>query len=195
LIFDEVITGFRVGLGGAQALLGVTPDLAVFAKALGAGFPISALAGRGDIMDGCVDGGVLHGGSYNSNVVSVAAALAALRVLAADGARAYADMQHQGERLMAGIAAAARARGRNLKVQGLGSVFNTAFTEQPAVADYRAYLRCDAEALARFVRGLQAEGVYITRRGTWFLSTAHQPADIDATVDAVERVLAGGGLP
>ncbi|MGQ0604680.1 MAG: aspartate aminotransferase family protein [Anaerolineales bacterium] len=191
LIFDEVITGFRVGLAGAQGLLGVTPDLAVFAKALGAGYPISAVAGRAEIME---TANVLHGGSYNANVVSSVAALTTLEVLSANDGAAYQAMTQMGEQLIAGIRDIAQRTGARLKVQGVGTVFNTAFTDQAEIVDWRAYQGCDAAALAKFVRTLQDHGVYVTRRGTWFLSTAHTAADVTLTLRAIENALQREGV-
>ncbi len=104
LIFDEVITGFRVGPGGAQRRLGVTPDLATFAKAMGSGFPVAALAGRRDLME-LTATKVLHGGTYNANVSSIAAANATLEVLAAGDVAMYQGMERLGERLMDGLRA------------------------------------------------------------------------------------------
>jgi glutamate-1-semialdehyde 2,1-aminomutase len=189
LIFDEVITGFRVGLGGAQAMLGVTPDLAVYAKALGGGFAIAALAGKRSIMEQIGSGAALHGGSYNTNVPSTVAALATLDELSLDGGRAYARMAAAGERLMAGLRDRAARAGVPLLVQGLGTVFNTAFTDRPDVTDYRAYAQTDLAKQRAFLRALQDHGVRVTSRGTWFLSTAHTEADVEETLAAAEAAL------
>ncbi|MBI1779121.1 MAG: aspartate aminotransferase family protein [Proteobacteria bacterium] len=190
LIFDEVITGFRVGLGGAQKRLGITPDLATFAKAVAAGFPLSCLVGRAEIMERLFTHGVLHGGTYNANVVSTSAALAALDELEADDGAVYAAMEKKGARLMEGLKQLARKHGLPLLVQGLGAVFNTAFTDQPAISDYRSAARADAALLTRFVDLLQEEGVRITTRGTWFLSTAHTDQQIEASIAATDKALA-----
>jgi len=190
LVFDEVITGFRVALGGAQALLGVTPDLAVFAKALAAGFPLAALAGRRDIMELVETRSVMHGGTYNANVMCVAAGLATLEVLARDGGEAYRAMNARGERLMTGLRDIARRHGLPLLVQGLGPVFHPAFTEAGAIVDYRSFLATDAGRRGRLCARLQSNGVRVTARGTWFLSTAHSDGDIEQTLAAAERVLA-----
>jgi glutamate-1-semialdehyde 2,1-aminomutase len=187
LIFDEVITGFRVGPGGAQGRLGITPDLAVFAKAMGSGYPIAALAGRRDLME-LTGKAVLHGGTYNANVVSIAAANATLEVLGSGGDELYARIERAGQRLMDGLRAAARAAGSNLVVQGLGTVFNTTFGSGP-VRTYREYIATDLPAQRRFLVGLQDRGVRVTGRGTWFLSSAHTDADIDRTIDAAAETL------
>ncbi len=118
LIFDEVITGFRVALSGAQGRLGVTPDLAVFAKALAAGFPIGAVVGKRAIMDLTGNGSVLHGGSFNGHTSSIAAGLATLAELSRDGV--YERLEVRGEALMDGLRQVARRAGVPLLVQGLG---------------------------------------------------------------------------
>jgi glutamate-1-semialdehyde 2,1-aminomutase len=189
LIFDEVITGFRVGLGGAQALLGITPDLATFAKAMGAGFPISCLAGKAELMELIGSGRVMHGGTYNSNVVSVVAAVTALEELSAENGGAYERLYKLGGRLMEELRRIARSRGVPLLVQGLGPVFHTAFTSVAAITDYRSYCSADAGRLSRFVSALFDRGVRITGRGTWFLSTAHTDADVEITLDAADKAL------
>lgn len=189
LIFDEVITGFRIGLSGAQGYLGVTPDLAVFAKALATGFPISCLAGRSEIMGLFGSGAVMHGGTFNTNVISCVAALATLEELAMDNGRAYDRLYRVGCSLIDAIREAAKRAGRTLLVQGLGTVFHTTFTDQTKLINYRDYLRCDLTQQARFVDLLMEDGVRITSRGTWFLSTAHTEQDIDSTVRAVAAAL------
>ena len=189
LIFDEVITGFRVGLGGAQGRLGVTPDLAVFAKALGGGYPVAALVGKAQYM-GLLGGPVLHGGTYNANGVSTVPALATLELLAAGGAELYAAMEGRGERLMAGIREAAVVAGVPLWVQGVGQAFNTTFGAGGMITNYREYARTDLAMQRRFVVALQERGVRVTARGTWFLSAAHTDADIDTTLVAARAALA-----
>lgn len=190
LIFDEVITGFRVAPGGAHERLGVRPDLAVFAKALGGGFPIAALAGRRKVMDLIGRGEVLHGGSYNTNTVSTAAASSVLNELARDGGRVYRQMEEQGQRLIAGLRDRARQRSQPLLVQGLGAVFNTTFTDMPEVTDYRSYQQTDLQRQRQFLDALQERGVRVTNRGTWFLSAAHSDADINETLAAADAALA-----
>jgi glutamate-1-semialdehyde 2,1-aminomutase len=188
LIFDEVITGFRVALGGAQQLYEIEPDLSVFAKALGAGFPVSALAGRREIMELFGSGRVNHSGTYNANLVSLSAALAALGELSADGQAAYKRINALGEQLMEGIAAAAHQHGADLKVSGLPSAFHTCFASHP-IHDYASYARADHQRLSLFLAALLERGVRPTGRGTWFVSTAHTDSDIASTLDAVGHAL------
>jgi glutamate-1-semialdehyde 2,1-aminomutase len=189
LIFDEVITGFRVGLGGAQALLGVTPDLATFAKALAAGFPLAAIAGRAEIMEQVESKHVMHGGTYNANVMSIAAGIATLDELARDDGRAYAAMRSRGEQLMEGLRRAAREQRVPLRVDGPGPVFHPAFTSAAEIVNFRSFGRTDAEKRNRFAARLQSGGVRVTARGTWFLSTAHTDEDIEQTLEVAERVM------
>jgi glutamate-1-semialdehyde 2,1-aminomutase len=188
LIFDEVITGFRVALGGAQELYGVRPDLSVFAKALGAGFPVSALAGRRDIMELFASGRVNHSGTHNANVPSVSAALATLRELSADGGAAYGRMNLLGQALMDGIAQAARRLGLGLQISGLPAAFHTCFASHP-IHDYATYMRADRPRLNAFMSALLESGIRPTSRGTWFPSTAHTESDIEGTLEAVGRAL------
>jgi glutamate-1-semialdehyde 2,1-aminomutase len=187
LIFDEVITGFRVGLQGAQGLLGVTPDLAVFAKALAAGFPLAAVVGRREVMERVEAGGVMHGGTYNANVMSIAAGLAALEELSRDDGQAYRDMTRRGERLMEELPAIARRHGESVRIFGVGPAFHVAFTDDDDVHDYRSFSRIDAARRDRFNARLHSEGVRITARGTWFLSAAHSDEDIEESLAAAER--------
>ena len=208
LIFDEVITGFRVGLGGAQARSGVTPDLATFAKAMASGFPISALAGNRLIMALTANGTVLHGGTYNTNTVSTAAAIATLDELARDSGAVYRQMEQHGRHLMEGLRHHASRLGVPLHVQGLGTVFNTTFHpgrarrlgDAPAprtrgiptgdLADYRAYQQTDLARQRRFLQELQDRGVRVTGRGTWFLSAAHDGEVVQETLDHAAQALA-----
>ncbi len=190
LVFDEVITGFRVGLQGAQGLLGVTPDLAVFAKALAAGFPLAAVVGRREIMEQVGPGGVMHGGTYNANVMSIAAGLAALEELSRHEGRAYRDMYRRGERLMEELPAIARRHGEAVRIFGVGPAFHVAFTGDPDVHDYRAFSRIDGARRDRFNARLHSEGVRVTARGTWFLSAAHSDEDIEESLAAAERAFA-----
>jgi glutamate-1-semialdehyde 2,1-aminomutase len=191
LIFDEVVTGFRVSLGGAQALFGVTPDLAVFAKAMANGFPISCLAGRADVMELLGTGTVVHGGTYNANTTSCAAALAAIRRLRSDGGAIYVRLREAGHSLMEGLREGAARHGVSLLVQGLPAVFHTAFVDGGDITDFRSHQRCDALTQRRFVSDLLLRGIRVTDRGTWFLSASHTLDDVQETVCAAGEVLHG----
>ncbi len=193
LIFDEVITGFRLHSGGAQARLGITPDLTVLGKALGAGFPIAALAGRAELM-GSIGGGpvthsVMHGGTYNANAPAVAAALAALEEM--NGQQFYPRLEAAGRRLADGLAEAARQAGGTMSVSSAGPVVNTTFSPPHPITDFRTYQASDLDRQRSFIGLLEAEGVRLTSRGTWFVSSAHTDDDIDLTLAATERALRG----
>jgi len=192
LIFDEVITGFRVALGGAQQLYGVDSDLSIFAKALGAGFPVAALAGRRAIMELFASGQVNHSGTYNANVVSVTAAMATLGELSDADKHVYQRIGAIGRALMDGIAQCARRHGVGLQVSGHVAAFHTCFASHP-IHDYATYSKADHRRLARFLGALLENGVRPTSRGTWFISAAHSENDVAQTLDAVDRALAAAG--
>ncbi len=189
-ICDEVITGFRVGLGGAQARLGVSADLSVYAKAVAAGFPLAMVAGRRDVMDILLDKGVMHGGTYNGNVQSMAASLAALDVLERDDGAVYRSMEAQGTRLMDGLASLGARHKLPVLVQGMPAIFQTFFTHERAPRNYRESAACDRDMAMAFHTALQEEGIRVNQRATWFLSTAHDDAVIDETLAAADRAMA-----
>ena len=187
LIFDEVITGFRLSMGGAQTHYGVTPDLGIFGKAMASGYPISALVGKASIMKLISEGRVIHAGTMNSNNPCIAAAMATIEVLEADNT--HAKLHALGQRLMAGIREAAAATGQNLRVQGMGPMFHTGFSDLEAANDYRDALAFDAAKGAKLVAGLQNRGIRIIGRGLWYISNAHTERDIDQAVATVSQVL------
>ena len=187
---DEVITGVRVGLGGAQARLGVSADLSVYAKAVAAGFPLAMVAGRRDVMDILLDKGVMHGGTYNGNVQSMAASLAALDVLERDDGAVYRLMETRGTRLMDGLASLGARHKLPVLVQGMPAIFQTFFTRERAPRNYRESAACDRDMAMAFHTALQEEGIRVNQRATWFLSTAHDDAVIDETLAAADRAMA-----
>jgi glutamate-1-semialdehyde 2,1-aminomutase len=189
LIFDEVITGFRLGLGGAQERFNVDADLMIFGKALAAGFPLSAVAGRAETVGVIANRTIEHMGTLNANPVATAAATAALDLLAADHGAAFGEMARLGQMLADGIAAAAAAFGIPLVINTAGQVFQTIFTDETAVADYESYCRRDVERARRFAELLMYEGIYVRPSGLWYLSTAHTEAHVEATLRAVGRGL------
>jgi len=190
LIFDEVITGFRLAPGGAQEFFGVTPDLAIFGKAIAGGLPLACLAGRADVMDAISRGEVGHAGTFNSNPLAIAAAAATLRELTKDDGAAYARLAATGNRLIEGLRAAAQNAGVAMIVDGPGHIFQTYLTDQPGIADYRDFAATDLAGMARLHGALLDRSVSIVGRGLWFLSTAHDDADVDATLAAVADALA-----
>ncbi len=191
LIFDEVITGFRVALGGAQELYGVTPDLATYAKSIAGGFPIAMLAGRRDVMDMLGSGEVYHGGSFNSNVMSISAAYASLRHMKENRASFFRNLYELGERLMAGIKRMAIELESDIHVQGIGSVFAMSFNKSgQEIKNYREHaLNCDDEKYARFAVEMMKEGVRLSSNGRMHISSSHNNDQIDRTIAAARRAL------
>lgn len=187
LIFDEVITGFRMSPGGAQARLRVTPDLTVLAKAMGAGFPVAALAGRRDLMALIGDGTVMHGGTYNANAMSVAAAGAALAVISSSEVQLHDHLEALAVRLADGLME--RGSHLGLHAQRYGPMVNTTFDVPAPVVDLRTYRATNLVKQQDFLNRLEHAGVRVTARGTWFTSLAHSDEDVDRSVMAAERVL------
>jgi glutamate-1-semialdehyde 2,1-aminomutase len=187
LIFDEVITGFRIALGGAQAHYGVTPDLAVFAKAMANGYPISAICGTERWMRPVSEGKVVHAGTVNAGNPSVAAALATITIMERE--RVHARLHALGQRLKAGLRAAANEAGQPLLLQGPGPMLHMAFTAQAKAIDYRDALHFDRAKLGAFVTGMQDRGIRLLSRGLWYVSAAMTEADIDAAVAAARECL------
>jgi len=188
LIFDEVITGFRVGPGGAQERLGVTPDLTIFGKAVASGFPVAGLGGAASLMDLFATGKVMHGGTYNSQSVAMAATVATLRTLKAPGT--YARLDRQGTRLMRGVEAALAEAGVTATVTGFPEIFHVGFGLKEPPRNYRDILATDRAGYVRLTTALLQRGVRVLERGAWFISTEHDDAAIDETLSALKEALA-----
>jgi glutamate-1-semialdehyde 2,1-aminomutase len=186
LIFDEVITGFRVAPGGAQQRLGVTPDLATFAKAIANGFPVAAVAGRADLMD-LVTQGVVHGGTYNGQAVAMAAVVATLRRLR--DPKTFEQLEARGTRLMRGIQEAFDRAKVPAVVTGFPEIFHVSMglTEKPR--NWRDLHAIDRKRYVAFCASLLRHGVRALERGAWFLSTEHDDEIIHATLEAVALAL------
>jgi len=187
LIFDEVITGFRLSLGGAQTYYGITPDLSIFAKAMGSGYPISAVVGRREWMEVIEQSKVIHAGTMNSSNATVAAALATIEILEQEGI--YERLFTYGNKLMQGLRLAAQENGQNLRVQGPGPMFNIGFTDVQEIRDYRATFSYDKVKLGKFIADMHNEGIRIIGRGLWYISAAHTEEDIDQAVEVAGKVL------
>jgi glutamate-1-semialdehyde 2,1-aminomutase len=187
LIADEVITGFRVGLSGAQGLLGFRPDLSVFGKAVANGFPLSVVGGRRELLDGVGTAAVLHAGTFNGNVVSMAAARATLDVLSADGGAIYDAITATGRALMDGLARSAAAAGVRVLLQGPGPVFHLWITDLPEIVDAPTARTTGAAAYTRFVDAMLRRGVRLIPQGRWYLSAAHTADHVARTVDAARE--------
>ena len=187
LIFDEVMTGFRLAPGGAQERFGITPDLSCFGKIIGGGLPVGAFGGRADIMDYLAPlGPVYQAGTLSGNPLAMAAGIAGLEELKATNA--YAKLEQLGAHLEAGMRAAAKSAGVPVTFNRCGSMFCGYFTSEP-VWNVDDAMKADRERFKKFFHGLLDAGVYLapSQFEAGFLSTAHSEADIEKTVDAVAR--------
>jgi len=189
LIFDEVMTGFRLAKGGAQERFGITPDLSCFGKVIGGGLPVGAFGGRADIMDLLAPvGPVYQAGTLSGNPVALAAGIAALQELSRTDA--YAQLEALGSRLEAGLREAARNAGIPVQFNRCGSMFCAYFTSDP-VHNLADAMKSDRSRFAAYFHGMLAEGVYFapSQFEAGFLSTAHSSEDIDKTVVAAAKVM------
>jgi len=189
LIFDEVMTGFRLALGGAQQRFGITPDLSCFGKIIGGGLPVGAFGGRAEIMD-CLAplGPVYQAGTLSGNPLAMAAGIANLEELQTGGA--YCKLEELGQQLEAGMKEAAKSAGVALTVNNCGSMFCGYFTSEP-VWNLADAMKSDRERFKKFFHGMLNEGVYLapSQFESGFISVAHSPADIEATVGAAAKVM------
>jgi glutamate-1-semialdehyde 2,1-aminomutase len=184
LIFDEVITGFRVALGGAQARLGVIPDLTVLGKALGAGFPISCVCGRESLMEVVASGRVAHVGTFNANPVSACAAVAAIRELEEHGEEIYPELDRMGVALAESFREETAAVGLPIVVNQFGAAAHAFFKDGP-VDSYDDMLGADPAAYREFAGALLERGIHVTPKGLLYVSTEHGDDDLALTRAAV----------
>ena len=185
-IFDEVITGFRVSSGGAQRVLGITPDLTILGKALANGFAVAAIVGKKEIMDLIGEAKVMHGGTYNSQSVSMAATVATLQLLQSQAP--HQAIAQTGTALMDGLRELFTHHGITHEIVGYPAVFNVRVDLQ-GPTDYRSAMKANRAKYLDFAFELLQRGVRILPRGTWFLSSAHTDSDIAKTLAVVDEVL------
>lgn len=188
LIFDEVITGFRLSSGGAQQYFGITPDLSIFAKAIASGYAISAIVGRYEWMQLIEQAKVIHAGTMNAGNPTVAAALATISVLEKE--KPHERMFRLGKKLMAGLREAAAKSGHVMLVEGPGPMFATSFSPIEKTNDYRDTLAADKAKLGKFIAAMHEEGVRVIGRGLWYISAVHTDDDIETAIATAEKVLA-----
>ena len=189
LIFDEVMTGFRVSLGGVQERFGITPDLSCFGKIIGGGLPVGAFGGRAEVMDVLApDGPVYQAGTLSGNPLAMAAGLATLEELKTGSV--HEQLETIGARLESGLNAAAERAGIPVITQRVGSMSCLFFAEQP-VHNLAEAMKADRERFKKYFHGMLAEGVYLAPSAfeAAFLSAAHTEADIDSTIAAAEKVM------
>jgi len=191
LIFDEVMTGFRVALGGAQALYGVRPDLTTLGKIIGGGMPVGAFGGRRDIMERLAPlGPIYQAGTLSGNPVAMTAGLTTLELLSTPGF--HDRLEAATDVLIDRLARAAAKSGVALSTNHVCGMFGFFFTGEKKVDTFAKVMACDVERFKRFFHGMLEEGIYFAPSAfeAGFLSAAHSPADFDATVTAAERVFA-----
>jgi glutamate-1-semialdehyde 2,1-aminomutase len=195
-MLDEVVTGFRYAPGGCQQYYGLRPDLSTFGKALGAGFPIGAVAGPRVILERMrwgSDGMVLHYGTFNGHRLTMRAIAANLDLLAANDAEIYKQIYAVGDAAIAGLREVFRRSKVDAIVQGFGPMFQIYFTGREAIRDYRDYCQyADTAKYSRFVHGLLDRGIYMTPSNGlhWIISTAHAMHDVEALIAAADEVCA-----
>jgi len=190
LIFDEVMSGFRVHTAGAQGLYSITPDLSTFGKIIGGGLPVGAYGGRKDLMEMIAPSGpVYQAGTLSGNPLAMAAGLCTLQLL---DAKAYQILEDSSARLETGLNRIAEKLGVQIKVQRVGSMLTLFFTDKP-VCNYADAKTCDHAKFAKFFQGMLSNGIHLPPSGyeAWFVSTAHGTKEIDLTLEAVELQLRG----
>ena len=191
LIFDEVITGFRVAYGGAQELYGIKPDLTCLGKIIGGGLPVGAFGGRGDVMNHLAPvGAVYQAGTLSGNPLAVSAGLTILKLL--KETNPYPELERRGARLEQGLRDTAREAGIPATVNRFGSMLTSFFTEGP-VLDWPTAKESDTERYARFFRAMLEEGVYLapSQFECAFVSAAHSDELIEKTIEAAHRAMRG----
>jgi glutamate-1-semialdehyde 2,1-aminomutase len=191
LIFDEVITGFRVALGGAQEYFRIRPDMTVLGKILGGGLPIAAFGGRREIMEKLAPlGGVYQAGTYSGNPVSVAASLVTLQSLKRRAGQLYPKLEKTGEEMRRGISDLIKSGKMTAQVSGLSSMFQIFFTDRP-VTDYESAKTSDTITFNKYFQSLLASRVFVppSQFETCFLATRHKDDEIQLTLEAIGSAL------
>jgi glutamate-1-semialdehyde 2,1-aminomutase len=193
LLFDEVITGFRLARGGAQELFGLVPDLSVLGKIMGGGFPCAAFGGRAEVMERLAPGGpVYQAGTLSGNPVAVAAGLSALNLIEAEDP--YPALERTAGAVSDGVSAALSKASVEHTVNRVGPLFSVFFGSRP-VTDYETARAADHEAYARFFRSMLEAGIYLPPSGyeAWFPGTAHGEEEIERTVNAAREAAGVSG--
>ena len=191
LIIDEVMTGFRVSLTGAQGHYGVTADITTLGKVIGGGMPVGAFGGKREVMEQIAPlGPIYQAGTLSGNPVAMAAGLETLRLVQEPDL--YRQLTENTDRLVEGVLAAAKEAGIPLTANKAGSMFGFFFTDEPQVSNYQQVMACNGEQFNRFFHGMLDEGVYLAPASyeAGFMSAAHSEEDIDQTIAAAKRVFA-----
>jgi len=191
LIFDEVMTGFRVGLTGAQGLYGITPDLTTLGKVIGGGMPVGAFGGKREIMEHIAPTGpVYQAGTLAGNPVAMAAGLKSLEIISRDGF--YEELETKTRRLVEGILEVAERNAIPMCANQVGAMFGLFFTDQARVKSFADVGRCDVDRFKLFFHGMLQRGINLAPSAfeAGFVSSAHSDTQIQQTIDSAEQVLA-----
>lgn len=187
LIFDEVITGFRLSRGGAAARFGVTPDLATYGKAIAGGFPVAAIAGSEKLLHKVGTGEINHSGTFNGYAIGSAATIAAMKILARPDM--YADLEKLGTTLMEGMKRLAVEHGAPLHIQGLPMAFHLSFGSDEKIRSYEDLMKQNDALYKSFVKVVRESKLWITDRGIWYVSMAHTQEDVKMTLERFDNAL------
>ena len=182
-VFDEVITGFRLALGGAREYFGLQPDLSVYAKAIAAGFSLAAVGGRAEIFDVLVDGRTMHAGSYNGNPICTAASTAGIRLLSEPGL--YDRMHAHGYAIREAVEKAAAENGQTLVTSGTGTCFSVHFGLTSPPTCWPEVMKADAEAYSRFRARMLENGIMLLPEGRWYVGAVHTDTELEKVLPAV----------
>lgn len=187
-IFDEVITGFRLALGGAREFFGVQPDLSVYGKAIAGGFTLAAVGGRAELFEVLRNGKTLHAGTYNGHAINVAAARATLDILGEPGL--FARMHEHGKRIREQFETSGKKHGVPLSTTGAGTVFSVHFGIAEPPRDYRDLLKVDGGSYTKLRSGLLPRGVQALPDGRWYVSAVHTDRELEIVLPAIEASIA-----
>ena len=191
LIFDEVMTGFRVARGGAQSLYNVTPDLTTLGKIIGGGMPVGAFGGRDDIMHHLAPlGPVYQAGTLSGNPVAMAAGLATLEIISEDNF--YTELDQKAAALVQGVQQAASNASIDMTYNQVGGMFGLFFTEQKSISRFSHVMACNADRFKKFFHHMLSQGIYLAPSAfeAGFISAAHTQEDIDNTITAAADAFA-----
>lgn len=187
LIFDEVITGFRLSRGGAAGRFGVRPDLATYGKAIAGGFPVAAIAGSEKLLHKVGTGEINHSGTFNGYTIGSAATIAAMKILARPNM--YADLEKLGTTLMEGMKGLAVKHSAPLHIQGLPMAFHLSFGSDEQIRSYEDLTRQNDALYKSFVKVIRESKLWITDRGIWYVSMAHTQEDVKMTLERFDNAL------
>lgn len=191
LIFDEVMTGFRVAFGGAQQVYNIKPDLTTLGKIIGGGMPVGAFGGRRDVMERLAPTGPIYqAGTLSGNPIAMTAGLKTLEIISRDGF--YEDLERKSARMVEGMLEVAKANNIALSSNRVGAMFGLFFTEEPKVTNYQQVTACNIDRFNRFFHGMLDHGVNLAPSAyeAGFVSAAHTDQDIDETLEAANKVFA-----